>query len=162
MATKSSPRTTVRELIETPANRARGARPPGGVTPKAPATSSTVHRIASSRGWVSLVSDLPWISVPYVKEHVPCRIFEILQAPSFRSASGKRADARLKAGAATAFNPHSRPCSGPGEPLRNRQIRWCGRAAPASFHAPCRPAAQCLPRGPDPEPPLWPSDDQPL
>src|SRR5579872_3164953 len=67
MATKSSPGTTVRELIETPANRARGSTPRGAATPNAPATSSTVHCIASSRGWVALVSDHPWISVPDFK-----------------------------------------------------------------------------------------------
>src|SRR5712692_10636990 len=59
MATNSSPGPTVRESIETPANRARGSSPGGGATPKARATSSSVHRIASSGAWVPRVSSHP-------------------------------------------------------------------------------------------------------
>src|SRR5215469_6978671 len=55
MATKSSSRATVRESIETPASRATESSPWGGVTPRERATSSTVHRIDSSRGWASRV-----------------------------------------------------------------------------------------------------------
>src|SRR5215469_16976364 len=73
MATKSWPPATVRESIETPANRATGSRPPGGLTPSARATSSTVHRIESSRGWVSLVWGHPRISVPYRYKQTECR-----------------------------------------------------------------------------------------
>src|SRR6266849_5761667 len=59
MAKNTSPARTDRESIETPATRAKGSSPEGGATRKAPATSASVHRIASSMNWVSPASGVP-------------------------------------------------------------------------------------------------------
>src|SRR5271166_858255 len=54
MAMNSSPARIVRESIETPASRAKGSIPCPLLPATASATCATVHRIVSSKGWLSL------------------------------------------------------------------------------------------------------------
>src|SRR5258708_30064461 len=114
MAKNNSPARTDRESIETPATRARGSSPEGGATRKAPATSVSVHRIASSMNWVSPASGIPPpLELPTVR--VP------------RHGLLLRARCQTLVGAT------------PAAPLPARHRRACHLSKFASFHSPCPP-----------------------
>src|SRR5260370_8234690 len=124
MAKNRSPARTDRESIETPATRARGSSPEGGATRKAPATSVSVHRIASSMNWVSPASGIaPPLGLPTVR--VP------------RHGLLLRARCQTLVGAT------------PAAPLPARQSQACDRSRLGSFHGPCPPAARCPRLWPD-------------
>src|SRR5713101_10047378 len=118
MAKNNSPARTDRESIETPATRDKGSSPEGGATRKAPATSVSVHRIASSMNWVSPASGIPPpLGLPTVR--VP------------RHGLLLRARCQTLVGAT------------PAAPLPARQRQAYDRSKLALFHGLCPPAARC-------------------